>query len=48
MESVYVKNRAIVTAVIYGTLLLDNILLTVIGKHLNSTAKLGHISFHPF
>lgn len=26
------KNRAIVTAIIYGTLLLDNILLTVIGN----------------
>ena len=32
MESVYPKNRAIVTAIIYGTLLLDNILLTVIGE----------------
>lgn len=32
MESVLVKNRAIVTAIIYGTLLLDNILLTVIGE----------------
>lgn len=32
MESLYTKNRAMVTAIIYGTLLLDNILLTVIGN----------------
>jgi hypothetical protein len=32
MESTFAKNRAIVTAIIYGTLLLDNILLTVIGE----------------
>ncbi|CRK88770.1 CLUMA_CG002602, isoform A [Clunio marinus] len=30
MENVFEKNRAILTAIIYGTLLLDNILLTVI------------------
>lgn len=35
MESVYGKSRVIVTAIIYGTLLLDNILLTVIGKSLS-------------
>lgn len=32
MESASTKNRAIVTAIIYGTFLLDNVLLTVIGK----------------
>lgn len=35
MESFHVKNRGVLTAIIYGTLLLDNILLTVIGKSAN-------------
>lgn len=32
MESEYFKNRFALTAIIYVTLLLDNILLTVIGN----------------